>query len=115
MTKTKKDQKTINCCQINPAIQKSIAGVDEVVEFLKIISEKSRLQILCLLKEGEKCVCEIYKPLSIPQNLASHHLKILRDFNLIDYRREGRKIIYFSNKKTIKQYNKKLAKFLSNK
>ncbi len=111
---TKKKGEKISCCQIDLATQKSIAGADKVAEFLKVISEKSRLQILCLLKEGERCVCEIYEPLNIPQNLASHHLKILRDFNLIDYRREGRKIIYFSNQETIEGYNKKLTKFLIN-
>ncbi len=90
-----------NCCSVIKPPGKNLIGVNK---FLKIISEENRLQILYLLREGEKCVCEIYEALKITQNLASHHLKVLKDFGLIKSRKEGRKIIYFTDKKVINKY-----------
>ena len=94
------------CCR------KSEREVNKLISFLKIISERNRLKILCLLKRGEKCVCEIWQCLKLPQNLVSHHLKTLKDFNLISSRKEGVKIFYKLNKKVIKKYLKLLDEFL---
>lgn len=84
--------------------KKSIAKLAKVVEFLKIVAEENRLKILCLLGDGEKCVCEIWQDLELPQNLVSHHLKVLKDFNLISSRKEGLNVFYRVNKKVIKEY-----------
>ena len=73
--------------------------------FLKVISEENRLQILCLLKNGELCVCQIYENLGLSQNLASSHLKILKDFDLISSRRNWKRIYYSLNTKTLNKYN----------
>ncbi len=51
-------------------------SVNSVVPFLKTISEENRLQILYLLKSGEKCVCEIEVFLQAPQNLVSKSSKM---------------------------------------
>jgi ArsR family transcriptional regulator len=93
--------------------KKSIAGLSQMVEFLKIISEKNRLKILCLLREGEKCVCDIGRYLDLPQNLVSHHLKVLKDFDLVSLKREGLKIKYSINKKVVKKYSKLLNNYLN--
>jgi len=93
--------------------KKSVANLSQTVEFLKIISEENRLKILCLLREKEKCVCDIWQYLSLPQNLVSHHLKVLKDFELVLSRREGLKVIYSINKKVEKKYVKLLIKFLN--
>lgn len=69
-------------------------GLEELSEYLKIISDNNRLQILCLLKKGERCVCNIHEPLGLPQNLVSHHLKALRDIGIVVARREGKWIHY---------------------
>jgi len=83
-----------------------------VVNFLKVINEPNRLKIICFLRHGEQCVCEIWKNLDLPQNLTSHHLKTLKDFGLIESRQEGRKIIYWSNKEAVKKYASHLNNFL---
>jgi ArsR family transcriptional regulator len=98
-----------DCCKI----KKSKTKLGEVVDFLKLISEENRLKILCLLKEGEKCVCEIWQCLKLPQNLISHHLKILKDSGLIGSRKEGTKVFYKLNQKVVKKHIKLLNKFLS--
>jgi len=96
------------CCQD----KKSITKIKKVVDFLKVVSEKNRLQILCLLKEEEKCVCEIWQCLNLPQNLISHHLKVLKNFNLISSKKVGLKVFYRLNKGVVEKYLKLLNKFL---
>jgi ArsR family transcriptional regulator len=84
-----------------------------ISSFLKIISEENRLKILCILnKEKEICVCHILEQLQLPQNLVSHHLKTLKDFNLIQARKEGRWMYYSINKKEINKNIKLLDKIL---
>lgn len=93
--------------------KKTVANLSRTVEFLKIISEENRLKILCLLRGKEKCVCDIWQYLDLPQNLISHHLKVLKDFGLVLSRQDGLKVIYSINKKVIKKYSKLLNKFLN--
>ena len=101
--------KNTPCCQNNSKSKKDFKSVGE---FLKIINEPNRLKILCFLRHGEQCVCDIWKTLDLPQNLTSHHLKTLKDFGLIDSLQEGRKIIYSSNTKVISKYASLLNNFL---
>lgn len=93
--------------------KKSLAGISQVAEFLKIISEENRLKIFCLLKENEMCVCDIWQYLGLAQNLTSHHLKMLKDFGLVSSRQEGLKVIYSINKKVVKNYSKLLNNYLN--
>jgi len=97
------------CCKN----KKSIASLSQAAEFLKVISEENRLKILCLLKESELCVCDIWQYLDLAQNLTSHHLKVLKDFGLVSSRREGLKVIYSINKKVIKGFLKLLNNYLN--
>ncbi len=101
--------RNIPCCEGD---SQSKNDFQKVSEFLKIIHEPNRLKILCFLRHGEQCVCNIWKPLNLPQNLTSHHLKTLKDFGLITTRQEGRKIFYSSNKKALSQYASLLHTFL---
>lgn len=96
------------CCEN----KKSKADLSKTVEFLKVIGDENRLKILCLLKKGERCVCEIWQYLELPQNLISHHLKVLTDFNLLSSRKDGLKIYYSLNKGTISKYSKLLNNHL---
>jgi ArsR family transcriptional regulator len=81
-----------------------------IKEYLNAISEPNRLAILGFLKYGEKCACEIHPKLKLPQNLSSHHLKVLKDLDLLKSRREGTKILYSRNEKIIKNYQLLLTK-----
>ena len=81
-----------------------------IKEYLNTLAEPNRLAILMFLKDGEKCACEIHPKLKLPQNLSSHHLKILKDLGLLKNRREGNKIIYSRNENVIKNYQLELTK-----
>jgi len=81
-------------------------------QLLKAIADENRLQILQMLQSGEKCVCEIWKHLGLSQNLISHHLKVLKDLNLISSRKEGLWVFYKINKIELSKLNSLLNKFL---
>ena len=64
------------------------------LEPLKALSDNTRLDIVLFIASGDKCVCEIFEELKLPQNLVSHHLGIVRQNGLIINRREGKWIYY---------------------
>lgn len=80
----------------NTANQKKILTT---VASLRVIAEPNRFKIIGLLKGKPLCVCEIFEALKLPQNLASHHLKVLSDAGILTSIRNGKKIIYSLNKK----------------
>jgi ArsR family transcriptional regulator len=99
----------IKCCEN----VKLPDGLKESIDFLAVVSDKCRLHILHLLKQDkELCVCEIWKALNSPQNLISHHLKVLKDFDLISSRKDGLKVFYKLNKSNLKKHSKLLNKFV---
>jgi ArsR family transcriptional regulator len=86
-----------------------------VANLLKVIADENRLRILCCLsKNNEQCVCDIWQDLNIPQNLASHHLKVLKDVGLLNSHKQGLKVIYSVNKAEIKKFRSLLNNVLKN-
>jgi ArsR family transcriptional regulator len=98
-----------NCCK------KDNIDIPMLADFLRIVSEENRLKIICFLQSGEQCVCKIWQFLELPQNLISHHLKVLKDFNLLNSRREGLNIYYSLNQEKLNQFKSILDKVLDNK
>ena len=80
-----------NCCSKKTSKSKKIG---ELSSLLKIVSENNRLQILCILQIDEHCVCELIKETKLSQSLISHHLKDLKDANLVSDRKEGKWVHY---------------------
>jgi ArsR family transcriptional regulator len=81
-----------------------------IKKYINALAEPNRLAILSFLKDGEKCACKIHPKLKLPQNLSSHHLKILKDLSLLKSRRDGNKILYSRNEEVIKHYQLELTK-----
>jgi len=98
------------CCT-NKKLTEDFANL---AKFLRIIGDDNRLRILCLLKNEERCVCEIYPNLDLSQNLVSSHLKIMLDFGLLIIRQEWKKNYYSINPAIFKKYNLSLTNFLKN-
>lgn len=96
------------CCRNS----KSDKEIGKAADLFTVIAEENRLRILCILKKGERCVCDIWQDIGIPQNLTSHHLKVLKYAGLISSRKEGLKVIYSINKKEMKKINLLLNNFL---
>lgn len=60
----------------------------------KALADPTRLRIISALSSGERCVHEMAESLGLNQPAVSHQLRLLRDRDLVRYRREGRHIIY---------------------
>ena len=54
------------------------------------LSDPRRMQILAVLRAGDRCVCDLQDDLGLAQSLLSFHLKTLRDAGLVTVRRSGR-------------------------
>lgn len=80
-----------NCCSSDDSKSKKIGDLSFL---LKIVSDNSRLQILCILQTGEHCVCELMEETKLSQSLISHHLKDLKDANLVSDRKDGKWVHY---------------------
>lgn len=76
-----------DCCFSNNPKSKNI---DKLLDLLKLVSDNSRLQILCILQNGEHCVCDLMEHVKLSQSLISHHLKDLKDADLVTKRIEGK-------------------------
>jgi ArsR family transcriptional regulator len=63
-------------------------------EFCKGMSHPKRIQIIAVLKGGEKSVNELARLTGTPQANMSQHLSILRQLGLLVTRREGTNIYY---------------------
>ena len=62
----------------------------DAVEFLKQLSDPTRLRALLLLhRHGELCVCELTHALELSQPKVSRHLANLRRIGIVNSRREG--------------------------
>ena len=66
----------------------------DLAEYFKALAHPTRLQILELLREEEKCVCEIVPALLVEQSNISRHLSILRKEGILSAEKRGLNIIY---------------------
>lgn len=71
--------------------------LDGLVELFRLLSDKTRLNILLLLASGERNVTSLCEELELPQPTVSHHLGLLRMRNLISNRRNGKQVFYGLN------------------
>ncbi|MCC6141660.1 MAG: winged helix-turn-helix transcriptional regulator [Nitrospira sp.] len=65
------------------------------------LSDRTRLEILARLKEGEQCVCELTDALQTGQSRLSFHLKVLKEAGFIRDRPEGRWMYYSLNREGV--------------
>ena len=68
--------------------------LDRAVALFHALSDATRLAALDMLRDGEKCVCELQDELEVGQSKLSFHLRVLKDAGLVEDRREGRWAYY---------------------
>jgi len=66
------------------------ADLDRAVALFHALSDATRLEILEMLRDGERCVCELQDELDAAQSRLSFHLRVLREAGLVVDRRDGR-------------------------
>lgn len=69
--------------------------------FFKTLSNELRMDVLLVLKRGEKCVSEVADEMDADRSKVSHALKHLLRCNFVTVEPEGRKRIYSLNENTI--------------
>lgn len=67
----------------------------EIAALFAVLSDRTRIKILLALSSVELCVCDLAAATEINRSTVSHQLRILRDHELVQRRRQG-KIVYYS-------------------
>ena len=67
------------------------------------LADRKRLEIVRLLTNGERCVCDLTEVVGAKQSLLSFHLKILREAGLVTSRRRGKWMYYSLNYEFIEE------------
>lgn len=80
-----------SCCLSEGKVSRQIQALSGT---LKVVSETSRLKILCILRSGEHCVCEMMNHVDFSQSLISHHLCDLKDAGVVTDRKRGIRVYY---------------------
>jgi DNA-binding transcriptional ArsR family regulator len=71
--------------------------LEPLAGLFRLLADKTRLNILMLLSQGERNVTSLCEELNLPQPTVSHHLGLLRMSNLIGNRRAGKQVFYGMN------------------
>lgn len=67
-----------------------MAYYESSARVFKALADPKRLQILALLKSGEKCTCVLTGEMGLPQSSLSYHMKILCEAGLVTGREDGK-------------------------
>ena len=67
---------------------------EKQAEIAKAIAHPYRIAIINFLKDGEQCVCDIAEHIGAERSNVSRHLSVMVNAGLLEYRKEGLKVIY---------------------
>jgi DNA-binding transcriptional ArsR family regulator len=62
-------------------------------EVLKALAQPTRLKILEMLRDGERCICEIIPAINGEQSNISRHISVMQKSHLITTRKDGVKVM----------------------
>ena len=68
--------------------------MEQIADLFKGFADPTRVHILYLLAEQEQCVTDIAEKVDLSQSAISHQLRILKQMQLIKFRREGKNVWY---------------------
>ena len=66
----------------------------DLAEFFKVFADSTRIKILYALSGGELCVCDIWQGLGMTQSAVARQLRILKQLQLVKYRKEEKTVYY---------------------
>jgi len=67
---------------------------EKQAEIAKAIAHPLRIAIVDFLKDGEQCVCDIAEFVGSERSNVSRHLSVMVGAGVLEYRKEGLKVIY---------------------
>ncbi|MBA7527974.1 Transcriptional repressor SmtB [subsurface metagenome] len=68
--------------------------VEDITFIFKVLSDPIRIGILKALNADDLCVCIFVEVTDQKYSALSYHLKLLKDADLVDYRKKGKFLIY---------------------
>jgi len=103
MTKVEKDKSAV--CGVLCINERKVAAARQAMKpdvtlcklaaSFKVLGDPTRTKIISALLHEELCVCDLASLIGISQSAISHQLRVLRNTNLVKYRKDG-KIAYYS-------------------
>ena len=73
----------------------------DCVEFCKALADDTRQRILEMLLEREMPAGDIVAAFAMSQPTISHHLNVLKQFDLVTSRKEGKQVFYTINQDNV--------------
>ena len=68
--------------------------LEQLASFFRLLSDRTRLNIVMALSHGPRNVSSLCEELHLPQPTVSHHLGLLRTNNILVNRRQGKQVFY---------------------
>ncbi|MGF7186050.1 ArsR family transcriptional regulator [Desulfitispora alkaliphila] len=68
---------------------------NSLAQTFKVLGDPNRVQMINILSKQELCVCDLAEALELSVSAVSHQLRLLRNLNLVKYRKQG-KMVYYS-------------------
>jgi len=67
---------------------------EKQAEIAKAVAHPLRIAIIDFLKGGEQCVCDIAEHIGSERSNVSRHLAVMVNAGVLEYQKEGLKVIY---------------------
>lgn len=111
LTPKQKRPKGEVCCEpvVYPEIER--AEADRMAEVAKALGDPVRMQLVDVLRKhaGKVCVCELVPLFDLSQPTVSHHLKKLKDADIVGSEREGLWAYYYVKPEALKELSQWLS------
>ena len=62
----------------------------ENAKVFKAFCDETRLKVLFLLQDGEKCACVLLEKVGVGQSTLSHHMKVLVNSGIVTAHKDGK-------------------------
>jgi DNA-binding transcriptional ArsR family regulator len=72
----------------------AVSAGEAVADTFKLLGDATRVRLLDVLGQGERCVCDLASLVGISESAVSHQLRLLRAARLVRVRRSGRLAFY---------------------
>ncbi|TLS52509.1 helix-turn-helix transcriptional regulator [Paenibacillus antri] len=76
----------------------------DMAQIFKVLADNTRLKVAyALCDEDELCVCDVANVIGSTMATASHHLRLMRNMGIANYRKEGKLVFYSLEDEQLKQ------------
>jgi ArsR family transcriptional regulator len=74
--------------------KKKLLLFEKQAEIAKAVAHPLRIAVVNFLKDGEQCVCDIAEHVGAERSNVSRHLSVMVNAGVLEYRKEGLKVLY---------------------